>query len=75
MIDTSRAKHAVIFSAAMLFAKRQVGRLVRYCQDKLGYAEQQIVTELIADPGRYPLRLFFNVDDLDFESHGLCECF
>ena len=69
-IDTSRANHAIIFSAAMLFAKRQVGRIVRYCQDKLGYAEQQIISELIAEPGRYPLRLFFNVDDLDFEARG-----
>lgn len=75
MIDTSRAKHAIVFSAAMLFAKRQVGRLVRYCQDKLGYAEQQIVNELISEPGRYPLRLFFNLDDLDFDSRGLCEDF
>lgn len=69
-IDTSRAKHKIIFSAAMLFAKRQVGRIVRYCKDKLGYAEQQIVSELIAEPGCYPLRLFFNLDDLDFEAHG-----
>lgn len=70
MIDTSRAKHEIIFSAAMLFAKRQVGRLVRYCQDRLGYAEQQIVSELIADEGRYPLRLFFNAEDFDFDARG-----
>ena len=70
MIDTARAKHSIVFSAAMLFAKRQVGRLVRYCQDRLGYAEQQIVSELIADEGRYPLRLFFNADDFDFDARG-----
>lgn len=69
-IDTARAKHSIVFSAAMLFARRQVGRLVRYCQDRLGYAEQQIVSELIADEGRYPLRLFFNAEDFDFDARG-----
>ena len=69
-IDTARATHLIVFSTAMLFAKRQVGRLVRYCQDRLGYAEQQIITELISEPGRYPLRLFFNADDFDFEARG-----
>ena len=69
-IDTARAKHSIIFSSAMLFAKRQVGRLVRYCQDRLGYAEQQIIAELISEPGRYPLRLFFNADDFDFDARG-----
>ena len=70
MIDTSRAKHKIIFSAAMLFAKRQVGRLVRYCKDVVGYDESRIVRELIALPELYPVRLFFGVHDLDFESRG-----
>lgn len=70
MIDTSRAKHEIIFSAAMLFAKRQVGRLVRYCKDVVGYDDFQIVRELIALPEHYPLRLFFGVHDLDFEVRG-----
>ena len=70
MIDTSRAKHKIIFSAAMLFAKRQVGRLVRYCKDVVGYDESRIVSELIALPELYPVRLFFGVHDLDFESRG-----
>ena len=70
IIDTSRAKHKIIFSAAMLFAKRQVGRLVRYCKDVVGYDESRIVRELIAPPECYPVRLFFGVHDLDFESRG-----
>lgn len=69
-IETIRDKARIVFAAAKLFAKRQVGRFVRYCKDKLGYSMTQIVAELIADPGRYPLRLFCGLDGSDFEDEG-----
>lgn len=69
-IDTAREKIGIIFSAAMLFAKRQVGRLLRYCVEKLGYSEQQVIDELIGEPGCYPVRLF-EFDYLDFNEPGL----
>lgn len=64
IIKTFRAKHKIVFDNAVIFAKRQVGRLVRYCRDVIGYAPDQIVEELIADPGRYPSRLFDVDNDL-----------
>lgn len=56
-IATYKNKSQVVFTVAMLYAKRQVGRLVRYCKDVVGYDVERVVEELIADEGRYPLRL------------------
>jgi DNA relaxase NicK len=56
-------KLKLTFSAMMTFAKRQVSRLVRYCADS-GMTPDDIVDSLIAEPGRYPLRLF-DVQHLD----------
>lgn len=66
MIKTFRAKHKIVFEQAMVFAKRQVGRLVRYCSEVIGYSPEQIVEDLQAESGRYPARLFV-VDDEDIE--------
>ena len=51
-----------------MFAKRQVGRVVRYCKDILGRDAETIVDDLIANSGCYPLRLFAGV----LESENLC---
>lgn len=56
-ISTYKNKSKVVFSLALQYAKRQVGRLVRYCKDVAGYDCEKVVQELIADEGRYPLRL------------------
>ena len=62
-IKTNLNKLKLTFSAMMIFAKRQVSRLVRYCADS-GMTPVDIVDSLIAEPGRYPLRLF-DVQHLD----------
>ena len=56
-IKTVKRKAGIIFDKAILFARRQAGRVIRYCRDILGMADESIVDELIAKEGRYPLRL------------------
>lgn len=62
-IKTNLNKSKLIFSALMVYAKNQVSRLIRYCSDN-GMTCDDIVDSLIAEPGRYPLRLF-DVASLD----------
>lgn len=76
-IKTFHAKHRIVFDQAIKYAKRQVGRLVRYCSDVLGYTADQIISDLQAEKGRYPMRLFVIDDediDLAFSSSGSVEC-
>lgn len=61
VVKTFKRKADIIFDSAIIFARRQVGRVVRYCKDILGRGDDAIVNALIADPGRYPLRLFTGV--------------
>ena len=61
VVKTVKGKSAIVFEQAMMFAKRQVGRVVRYCRDILGRDAESIVGDLIANPGRYPVRLFVEV--------------
>ena len=68
VVKTVKRKTDIIFDHAIMFAKRQVGRVVRYCKDVLGHDDASIVHDLIANPGRYPLRLFAGV----LESENLC---
>lgn len=56
-IKSSMAKVALSFHDVMVYAKRQVSRVVRYCFDA-GMPSDDIVASLIAEPGRYPIRLF-----------------
>lgn len=56
-IKTNLNKARLTFSSLMVYAKRQVSRLVRYCSDS-GMTPVNIVDSLIAEPGCYPLRLF-----------------
>lgn len=63
-IKTFRAKHKIMFNQALVFAKRQVGRLVRYCSEVIGYSSEQIVEELQAESGCWPIRLFSIDDDI-----------
>lgn len=58
VVKTVKRKTDLIYDNAIVFARRQVGRIVRYCQDVLGKDPDSIVDSLIADPGRYPVRLF-----------------
>lgn len=77
LIATFRAKHKIIFDLAIKYAKRQVGRLVRYCSEVIGYSPEQIIDDLQADSGLYPVRLFVIDDediDLAFSSSGSLEC-
>ena len=71
-IETNLNKAKLTFSAMMTFAKHQVSRLVRYCSDS-GMTPIDIVESLIADPGRYPLRLF-DVERLDLSTTQLLVC-
>lgn len=57
VIKTVKRKAGIIFDKAILFARRQAGRVIRYCRDILGMADESIIDELIAKEGRYPLRL------------------
>ena len=68
VVKTVKRKTDIILDHAIMFAKRQVGRVVRYCKDVLGHDDASIVHDLIANPGRYPLRLFAGV----LESENLC---
>ena len=57
MLSTLVEKSLLSLDRMIGFAKRQVGRLVRYCVDH-GLSADSIVDAVIASPGRYPLRLF-----------------
>ncbi len=63
LIKTFLAKHKIVFDLAIKYAKRQVGRLVRYCSEVIGYSPEQIINDLQAESGRYPMRLFVIDDD------------
>jgi len=68
VVKTVKRKSGIVFDAAIMFAKRQVGRIVRYCRDILNQSDESIIDHLIANPGRYPVRLFVDV----VEHENLC---
>ena len=68
VVKTVKGKSAIVFDTAIMFAKRQVGRIVRYCRDILKQTDEGIIGSLIANPGRYPVRLFVEV----VEHENLC---
>lgn len=57
MLSTLVEKSLLSLDRMVAFAKRQVGRLVRYCVDH-GLSADAIVDAVSAPPGQYPLRLF-----------------
>lgn len=70
MLSTLVEKTLLSLDRMLFFARRQVGRLVRYCVDH-GFSADAIVGAVAASPGRYPLRLFNPGVSIDFGS-GEC---
>jgi DNA relaxase NicK len=66
LIKTFQAKHRIVFDQAIKYAKRQVGRLVRYCSEVMRYSPEQIINDFQAESGLYPVRLFV-IDDKDLD--------
>lgn len=64
-LSTMVEKTLLTFDRVMSFAKRQAGRVVRYCVDN-GLSPDAIVSALIAPPGWYPVRLFNPAVSIDW---------
>lgn len=57
-LEIIKEKGRIALERAILGARRQVGRLVRYLRDKLDLLDSDIVAKLIAAGSNYPQRLF-----------------
>jgi len=62
VIEVLQLKGRIALERALLFARRQTGRLMLYLREHLGLLDSEIISKLIVEGGAYPARLFMPPD-------------